>query len=107
MSWLFLAVAILFETAGTTCMKLSEGLTRLVPSILLFILYALSFGMVTLAIKRIEVSVAYAVWSGAGTALIAVVGILWFKESVTLLKMVSLALIVVGVFGLNFGGMGH
>ena len=107
MSWLFLVAAIVFETAGTTCMKLSDGLTKLVPSLLLFLLYGLSFGMVTIAIKRIEVSVAYAIWSGAGTALIAVIGILWFKESLTVLKVTSLALIVIGVLGLNLGGMGH
>ena len=107
MSWVFLAAAIVFETAGTTCMKLSEGLTKLWPSVLLFVLYGLSFGMVTIAIKRIEVSVAYAIWSGAGTALIAVIGILWFKESLTVLKVTSLTLIVVGVIGLNLGGMSH
>jgi small multidrug resistance pump len=107
MSWLYLVAAVVVETIGTACMKLSEGFTKLVPSVLLFIFYALSFGLITLAVKRIEVSVAYAIWSGAGTALIAVVGILWFQESVTLLKVVSLAMIVLGVVGLNIGGGFH
>ncbi|MGD0897291.1 MAG: multidrug efflux SMR transporter [Thermoguttaceae bacterium] len=109
MSWLYLVAAVVVETIGTACMKLSEGFHKLVPSVLLFIFYALSFGLITLAVKgeRIEVSVAYAIWSGAGTALIAVVGILWFQESVTLLKVVSLAMIVLGVVGLNIGGGFH
>jgi len=107
MTWTYLALAILLEVAGTTCMKLSEGFTKLVPSILLFVFYILSFGMLTLALKRIEVSVAYAVWSGVGTALIATIGVLWFKEPMTALKLISLALIIVGVVGLNLGGGAH
>ena len=107
MTWLYLGFAILLEVAGTTCMKLSEGFTKLMPSILLFVFYTLSFGMLTLALKRIDVSVAYAVWSGVGTALIATIGVLWFKEPMTALKLISLALIIVGVVGLNLGGGAH
>jgi small multidrug resistance pump len=107
MTWIYLALAILLEVAGTTCMKLSEGFTKLVPSILLFVLYTLSFGMLTLALKRIDVSVAYAVWSGVGTALIATIGVLWFREPMTALKLISLALIIIGVVGLNLGGGTH
>jgi small multidrug resistance pump len=88
-------------------MKLSEGFTKLVPSILLFAFYALSLGMLTLALKRIDVSVAYAVWSGVGTALIATIGVLWFREPATALKLISLALIVIGVVGLNLSGGAH
>jgi len=88
-------------------MKLSEGFTKTVPSILLFVFYSLSFGMLTLALKRIDVSVAYAVWSGVGTALIATIGVLWFKEPITALKLISLGLIVGGVVGLNLGGGTH
>jgi small multidrug resistance pump len=88
-------------------MKLSEGFTKLVPSILLFVFYTMSFGMLTLALKRIDVSVAYSVWSGVGTALIATIGVLWFKEPITALKLVSLALIVGGVVGLNLSGGTH
>ncbi|HXF40031.1 MAG TPA: multidrug efflux SMR transporter [Blastocatellia bacterium] len=107
MTWIYLALAILLEVAGTTCMKLSDGFTKMVPSILLFVFYTLSFGMLTLALKRIDVSVAYAVWSGVGTALIGTIGVLWFKEPMTALKLISLALIIVGVVGLNLGGGAH
>jgi small multidrug resistance pump len=104
MSWIYLSAAILLEVCGTTCMKLSLGFTRFWPSVLLFVFYSLSFAAVTLAIKQIEVSVAYAIWSGVGTALIATIGILWFKEAVSTLKLVSLALIVIGIIGLRLSG---
>jgi small multidrug resistance pump len=104
MSWLFLIVAIILEVAGTTFMKLSQGFTRLIPSFLVFILYGLSLGSLTLALKKIDVSVAYAVWSGIGTALIAGVGIVWFKEPAGAAKMISIGLIILGVIGLNLSG---
>jgi len=102
--WFFLAGAIALEVAGTTSMKLSEGFTKLVPSVLLFVFYAASFVALTLALKKIEVSVAYAVWSGVGTALIAAIGILYFREAATVLKFISILLIIVGVVGLNLSG---
>ena len=107
MTWLYLALAILLEVSGTTCMKLSEGFTKLGPSILLVVFYTLSFGMLTLALKRLDVSIAYAIWSGVGTALIAAIGVLWFKEPVTALKLISLGLIITGVVGLNLSGGAH
>ncbi|MFY9609380.1 MAG: multidrug efflux SMR transporter [Blastocatellia bacterium] len=107
MPWIYLVLAIVLEVSGTTCMKLSEGFTKLVPSILLFMFYTLSLGMLTLALKKIDVSVAYAVWSGMGTALIATIGVLWFKEPMTALKLISLALIIIGVVVLNLSGGAH
>ena len=106
-SWLLLIGAIVLEVAGTTSMKLSEGFARFWPSLFIFVFYGLSFTALTLALKRLDVSVAYAIWSGLGTALIAVVGVLWFKESVTPLKLASIALILIGVVGLNLGGSSH
>jgi small multidrug resistance pump len=103
-AWIFLVLAILFEVAGTTSMKLSEGFSRLIPSILLFVFYAASFVSVTFALEKIDVSVAYAVWSGVGTALISIIGIFFFRETVTVLKIVSIILIIIGVVGLNLAG---
>ncbi|MBL0125638.1 MAG: multidrug efflux SMR transporter [Betaproteobacteria bacterium] len=100
-AWYFLGGAIFFEVAGTTCMKLSKGFTEITPSILMFVLYACAFGLNTVATKTIELSVAYAIWSGVGTALTAAIGIFYFKEPATTLKMVSLGLIVIGVMGLH------
>lgn len=100
-AWYFLSGAILFEVAGTTCMKLSKGFTEITPSIMMFALYACAFALNTVAIKSIELSVAYAIWSGVGTALTAAIGILYFKEPATTVKMMSLGLIVIGVIGLH------
>jgi small multidrug resistance pump len=100
----FLAGAIVLEVAGTTSMKLSEGFTKLVPSVLLFVFYAASFVVLTFALKKIEVSVAYAVWSGVGTTLVAAIGILYFREAATVLKFISILLIIIGVVGLNLSG---
>jgi small multidrug resistance pump len=102
--WLFLIVAIFLEVAGTTSMKLSEGFARVLPSVFIFVFYGLSFAGLTLALKRIDVSVAYAIWSGLGTALITGIGLAYFREPVTPLKIVSIGLIILGVVGLNLDG---
>lgn len=104
MNWLFLVLAILLEVAGTTCMKLSQGLTKPGPSVLVFVFYGLSLSALTFALKRIDLGVAYAIWSGLGTALIALIGILWFREPVTALRLTSMGLVVLGVVGLNLAG---
>jgi len=105
--WFFLIIAIILEVAGTTSMKLSEGFSRWLPSILIFVFYGLSFAGLTLALKRIDVSIAYAIWAGLGTALITVIGLVYFKEPATLIKLISIGLIVVGVIGLNLDGYVH
>jgi small multidrug resistance pump len=107
MSWLYLVLAIVLEVSGTTSMKLSQGFTKVLPSVLMFVFYGLSLSALTLALKKIDVSLAYAVWSGLGTALIASIGVLWLKEPLNTLKVVSLMLIVIGVIGLNLSGGVH
>ena len=104
MAWFYLTLAIIFEVSGTTFMKLSQGFSKIIPSVLMLVFYLLSLGMLTVVLKKIDVSVAYAVWAGLGTALIACVGILWFKEPVTALKIMSIGLIIAGVVGLNLAG---
>ena len=101
MYWFYLAMAIALEVMGTTCMKLSQGFTRLIPSVLVFVLYMVSFAFMILALKKIELSIAYAIWAGLGTALIAIIGIAWFGESMGLLKIVSIVFVVMGVVGLH------
>ncbi len=99
--WIYLLIAILTEVVGTTMMKVSQGLTRLIPSVLMFVMYAISFVFMALALKKIEVSTAYAIWSGLGTALIAAIGIYWFQESINLPKVAGMVLVIVGVVLLN------
>jgi small multidrug resistance pump len=103
--WFFLVGAIALEVAGTTSMKLSAGFARLGPSLLIFIFYAMSLAALTFALKGIDVSLAYAIWSGIGTALITIIGVLYFQEPLTLLKTISVGLIVIGVIGLNLSGV--
>jgi len=99
--WIYLLIAILTEVVGTTLMKVSQGLTRLIPSVLMFVLYGISFVFMALALKKIEVSVAYAIWSGLGTAVIAAIGIIWFQESFNIAKVVGTLLVIAGVVLLN------
>ncbi|MXV40225.1 DMT family transporter [Bacillus subtilis] len=101
MNWVFLCLAILFEVAGTVSMKLSSGFTKLIPSLLLIFFYGGSLFFLTLTLKSIDVSVAYAVWSGMGIVLITVVGFLFFQEHVSVMKVISIGLIIAGVVSLN------
>ena len=99
----YLMLAILLEVAGTTSMKLSNGFTMLFPSISIFIFYFFSFIFLSLSLRRLELSTAYAAWSGLGTLLIALIGMLSFQEPMTLIKAFSLGLIIVGVVCLRLG----
>ena len=101
MSWVYLIIAIVAEVFGTTSMKLSQGLSKLWPSVMIFVFYGLSLVFLTVSLKKIDISVAYAIWSGLGTAIIALIGILLFKESVSSIKVLSIVLIIAGVIGLN------
>jgi len=101
MVWLLLTAAIIFEVMGTTAMKLSDGMTKTWPSTWMVVFYCLSFWLLSLTLREIDVGVAYAVWAGLGTALVAVIGAVIFKEPVTGFKVLSLLMIVAGVIGLK------
>ncbi|HKS99175.1 MAG TPA: multidrug efflux SMR transporter [Rugosimonospora sp.] len=101
-AWLLLAGAILTEVVATSALKLSDGFSRLVPSIVVAVGYILSFVLLAWALKlNLQVSVAYAVWSGAGTAAIAVIGVLLFDERITVPKVIGILLVIMGVVVLN------
>lgn len=99
--WLVLALGIVFEVLGTVCMKLAEGFTKLVPSIFVFVFYGLALACLVVVLKKMEVSIAYAIWASAGIVLIAVIGIIYFKEPVTAIKVISIVLIIAGILGLE------
>ncbi len=107
MEWILMIIAILTEVGGTTAMKLSRGFTRIIPTIAMGACYIVSFGCLTLALKKVNLNLAFAIWAGASTALVAVVGFVWFKEPVNALKIISLILIILGVIGLELGGEIH
>src|SRR3954447_26690647 len=101
MCWVWLFLAISLEVAATVFMKLSEGFTKIVPTVIMTALDVVSFVPLAIALKKMDVSVAYAVWSAVGTAMVTLVGVFLFKESVSALKVVSIALIIAGVVSLN------
>ena len=100
MHWYFLAAAIVFEVGGSTAMKLSQGLTRPAPIFAMLLLYSVAFLCNAMALKRLDLSVTYAIWSGMGTALVATVGMLYFREPVNPMRLACIALITLGVVGL-------
>lgn len=100
-AWCLLAASILLEVCGTTCMKLSAGFSRFWPSLLIFVFYGLSFAAFTFALKRLDLSLSYPIWAGAGTVLITLSGWLLFHESLDWFKLASIGLIVAGVAGLT------
>lgn len=101
MAWAYLTLAIVFEVAGTTSLKMSEGFARLVPTLMILPAYAISFGFLGFAIREIPISVAYAIWSAVGTAAIAAIGIVLFREPITLAKVAFIGIIIIGVVGLQ------
>ena len=101
MSWLYLSLAILFEVGGTVSLKMSNGFSVLGPSVVVVVFYGISILFLALALKTMDVGTAYAVWAGLGTALVAIVGIFYFDESATILKLVFLGMIIAGVVGLH------
>ncbi|AMA72872.1 MULTISPECIES: DMT family transporter [Aneurinibacillus] len=107
MHWIYLILAIGFEVAGTTCMKLAQGFTKILPSIMMGIFYVASLSFLTISLKKIDVSLAYAIWSGLGTAIIAIIGVFLFKESLTAAKITGIIFIILGVVLLNLYGEAH
>ncbi|MFJ4676182.1 MULTISPECIES: DMT family transporter [unclassified Kitasatospora] len=107
MAWAMVILAGLLETGFAVNLKLSHGFTRLWPTIS-FALFALgSFGLLTLSLKTLPVGSAYAVWTGIGAAGTAVYGMVFLGESSSVLKLVSISLVIAGVIGLQLSGSGH
>lgn len=101
MSWLYLSLAIVFETIGTAMLKLSNGFSLLLPSIGAILGYIFCFLFLSYALKTIDVSIAYAIWGALGIFLISAIGIIFFHESATPLKLVSILFIILGTIGLR------
>ncbi|MEV7013970.1 multidrug efflux SMR transporter [Streptosporangium sp. NPDC051022] len=108
MAWLILAGAIIAEITATTALKLSDGFTHKGWSLAVVAGYAAAFALLGWALKlQMEVGTAYAVWSGAGTAVIAAIGVLFLGETFSLTKIAGIALIIGGVVVLNLAGGTH
>jgi small multidrug resistance pump len=103
-AWTYLAAAIASEVVGTVFLRYTDGFTRPLLSALVVATYAVSLWLTALALRQLEISLAYAVWAGVGTAAVAVIGIAALGESVNTLKLASIALVIAGVVGLNLSG---
>ena len=97
----YLAIAIICEVVGTTFLVKSEQFTRLVPTLIMGVLYAISFYLLTQAIKTIPLGIAYALWGGLGIVLTSLVGVFFFKQSLDTAAVVGIAMIVGGVVVMN------
>ena len=104
MAWLVLMGAIVAEVTATVALRYSSGFTRLLPSLVVALGYGASFYLLAITLKRLSLSTTYAVWSGVGTALIALVGVVALEERLTAAKVLGLVLIIVGVVVLNLAG---
>jgi len=107
MAWIVLILSGMLEAGWALSLKASHGFTRLWPSVAFVVMLVLSMVGLSIALKSLPVGVAYGVWVGIGASLTAVLAVVLFDEPVTILKVISLVLIVAGVVGLNLSGGGH
>lgn len=101
LAWWLLAASVAAEVVGTIALRHTDGFTRVLPSLAVCSLYGLAIWLMALSVRHLEVGLAYAVWAGAGTALTALVGVLWFGESAHAARLAGIALIVLGVACVN------
>ncbi|MDQ6811418.1 MAG: multidrug efflux SMR transporter [Actinomycetota bacterium] len=104
MPWVLLGAAIATEVAGTLALRASDGLTKLVPSIIVVVGYLASFGFLALVLKTLPVGIVYAIWAAVGVALVAVLGKLMFNDPVPPMAMIGMVLIVAGVVLVSLSG---
>ena len=108
MPWVLLGAAIATEVAGTLALRASDGLSRLVPSIIVAVGYLASFGLLAIALKSLPVGIVYAIWAAVGVALVAIFGKIMFNDPVPPLAAVGMVLIVGGVALVSLSGAtGH
>lgn len=107
MAWVYVVVAGVLEAGFAIALKASDGFSRLVPSVLFIAFAAASFTLLNLGLRTLPVGSAYAVWTGIGAAMTAVIGMLALGEPASALRIGAIALIVAGVIGLQLSGAGH
>ena len=104
MGWVYLSIAIAFEVAAATTMKMSDGLTRFWPSVLMLVFYLMCFLAMIKSLEYLQVGVMYAIWAGAGTAAVAIIGVMLFGDTMPAVKIAGIGLIILGVAMVNLGG---
>lgn len=103
MHWWYLSCAILAEVLATSALKAADGFTRPLPSLVVVLGYGIAFYLLSLTLKVVPVGIAYAIWSGVGTGLIALLGWLLFGQALDAAALLGLALIVAGVLVIQLG----
>jgi len=110
-SWQMAVLLLAAITAGmiaTTALRLSDGFSRLRPSVVVVIGYGASFYLLAMALKRgLEMGIAYAIWSGLGTVAIVAIGVLFFQEKLNLGAIAGIVLVILGVVLINFNSGSH
>lgn len=101
MNYLWLAIAIVSEVIGTSSLKACAGFTRLWPSIIVVLSYSTTFYFFSLTLKTIPVGIAYALWAGAGTVLVALIGVFFFRQKLDAPAIAGMGLIVAGIVLMN------
>ncbi|WP_255668520.1 DMT family transporter [Brevibacillus daliensis] len=106
-AYLFLAIAIASEIFGTSMLKASDGFTKLYPSIGTVLAFGVAFYSLSLSLQQIPLGIAYAIWSGVGTAVTAIIGIVIWKETASVSTVMGILLIIAGVVVINLKGTAH
>ena len=102
MHWVALFLAGLFEVCWAVGLKMTDGFSKLLPSIVTIVGTILSFALLSVAMKKLPLSMAYAIWTGIGTVGTVLFGVFYFHEPITLPRIICVAMIVVGIMGLKF-----
>ena len=107
MAWILLSIAIAAEILGTLSLKASDGLSKLWPSLGVLIGYALAFSLMAISLKKLDVGITYAIWSGVGIIGAAIGGVIFFNQHLSRMTIIGMAIIIVGVVVMNLGGASH
>ncbi len=107
MPWVLLGIAILAEIVGTLSLKASDGLSKLWPSLGVLTGYATAFTLMAMSLKKLDVGITYAIWSGVGIVGAAIGGYVFFDQQLSKMTMIGMAIIIVGVVIMNLSGAAH
>jgi len=107
MEWILLSIAIAAEIFGTLSLKASDGLSKLMPSLGVLIGYATAFTLMAMSLKKLDVGITYAIWSGVGIIGAAIGGVVFFDQHLSRMTMIGMAIIITGVVVMNLGGASH
>lgn len=107
MAWVLLSIAIFAEILGTLSLKASDGLSKLWPSLGVLVGYAMAFTLMAMSLKKLDVGVTYAIWSGVGIVGAAIGGLIFFDQQLSKMTILGMAIIIAGVVVMNLGGAPH